>query len=389
MDTQKPVAPSLLTTVQHEASSTDELDAHRLQAAKSAYTTRFVAEIVAANPHGYRLVMGDDVIPRAGDVVLASVREIGQHRRIERPDSRKAMLFEGDEIMVAYGARYAPDQFESRVPGNLDDTNLAAAGGVAGDVVAAHYDMDEPTEIHPIGLLADASGIVTLRRCAPRHLVAPEDLRSPRDVLGPCVIGVLGTSMNSGKTTTVAAIARGLAAAGLNVAAGKVTGTGAGGDPMLFEDSGAAAVLDFTEFGFASTYGLQHETIRALMVSVIHELAATRADVIVVEIADGLFQQETARLIADPLLGEWLNSVVFAAGEAMGAVAGKEILASKGLSPVCVSGRLTASPLSLAEALSALDVPVLGVEELANAQIAPLLMGDHRAPDLPRGDLRA
>ena len=52
--------------------------------------------------------------------------------------------------------------------------------------------------------------------------------------------------MNSGKTTTVAAITHGLTAAGLRVGAMKVTGTGAGGDPFLFADAGAAEVLDFT-----------------------------------------------------------------------------------------------------------------------------------------------
>lgn len=187
-------------------------------------------------------------------------------------------------------------------------------------------------------------------------------------------MGVLGTSMNSGKTTTVAAIVRGLTAAGLEVAAGKVTGTGAGGDPRLFEDSGAAAVLDFTDFGFASTYRLHHDEIRALLVSMVSELAATGPDVIVVEVADGLFQQETARLVDDPLFEQIVNTVVFAAGEALGALAGQNLLTMKGLAPTVVSGRLTASPMAKAEAELALEVPVLGVDELASPQLAHLLL---------------
>lgn len=386
MDTQKPLAPSLLTTVELEVSSADELDPLRLQRAKSAYTTRFVAERIAIDPHGYRLVSGDDVVPRAGDVVLATVSEIGQHPRIERPDSRRSVLFEGDEILVAYGARYAPDQFESEVPGSLDPTNLAAAGGVAGDVIAAHYNMDEPTAISPVGLLADAEGVVTLQRCAPRRLMAPEDL-PPIASESHHVVGVLGTSMNSGKTTTVAAIVRGLTAAGFRVAAGKVTGTGAGGDPKLFEDSGTVEVLDFTDFGFASTYGLPHDQVRALLVSILHELAAGAPDAIVVEIADGLFQQETARLIDDPLLVECLNQVVFSAGDAMGAMAGVEVLVGKGMPPVCVSGLLTASPLALREAETALEVPVLSVDDLADADCARLLMTrTHRDGETHKSD---
>lgn len=145
----------------------EALDPRRLSHAKSAYTTRFVARLIAHDPRGYCLVRGDDVVPHAGDIVLARIHHLGQHPRIERSTSRRAVLFEGDEILVAYGDRYAPDQFESEVPGNLDLTNLTAAGGVAGDVIAAHYNMDEPTEIEPVGLLADAQGVVTLNRCAP------------------------------------------------------------------------------------------------------------------------------------------------------------------------------------------------------------------------------
>src|SRR3954454_23567636 len=92
--------------------TTSALDAQRLLRAKPAYTTRFVAERIGRDPHGFHLLTQHDVAPNAGDVVLAEVLEIGQHQRIERPDSRRAVLFEGDEILIAYGARYAPDQFE-------------------------------------------------------------------------------------------------------------------------------------------------------------------------------------------------------------------------------------------------------------------------------------
>jgi len=313
---------------------------------------------------------------------LAEVLELGQHQRIERPDSRRAVLFEGDEILIAYGARYAPDQFESRVPDGLEPTDLAAAGGVAGDVVATHFDLDEPTRIKPIGLLADDDGVVTLRRCAPRGLTEPDDLLR-RLGSRPPVIAVFGTSMNSGKTTTAAAIVRGLTTAGYTVGAGKVTGTGAGGDPRLFQDSGAMEVLDFTDFGFVSTYGLPHHDIRALLASLVTELAAGPADVVVLEVADGLFQQETARLVDDPLLATLVDTVVFAAGEAMGALAGRDTLQAKGLRLVAASGRMTASPLAKREAVQALDVPVLDVDELASGDAAELLLGRRSGAERP------
>lgn len=371
------ILPDSRAQVSRPLPTVQALDPRRLAVAKSAYTTRFVSRMLAGDPKGYGLLTGDHVVPHAGDVVLARVHRIGQHAAIMLPDGRRASLFEGDEILVAYGDRYAPDQFEAEVPDNLSLTNLVAAGGLAGTAISAHSKMAAPTQLEPLGLLTDTHGVVTLRRCAPLATVAPQDAQGLGRVGKPLVIAVLGTSMNSGKTTTVASIVRGLSQAGLVVAAGKVTGTGAPGDPGLFRDSGASRVLDFTDFGYGSTYRLEHEQVQALLVSLIDELAAAGPDVVVVEIADGLFQGETARLVKDPLFKAHIDKVVFAAGEALGAVAGQRLLTGLGLAPVAISGMLTASPLAKREAASSLDVPVLGKGELASATVADLLMPGH------------
>jgi dethiobiotin synthetase len=364
----------------------EPLEARRLASAKPAYTTRFVSRLIAGDPDGYGLITGHHVVPHAGDVVLARVTYLGQHGGIQLPDGRRATLFEGDEILVAYGDRYAPDQFEAEVPDNLGPTHLVAGGGLAATVISAHSKMRTPTCVEPLGLLADVGGVVTLKRCAPFTAVAPEDAHVLRRVGKPLVIGVLGTSMNSGKTTTVASIVRGLTKAGLQVAAGKVTGTGACGDPMLFHDSGASRVLDFTDFGYASTYRLEHEAVRSLLVSLVCELADSRPDVIVVEVADGLYQAETARLLKDPLFKQQVDKVVFAAGEALGATAGQILLTAQGLRPVAISGMLTASPLARREAAAALDVPVLDKEELASAQVADLLLPGYAKTGMSRSE---
>lgn len=129
------------------------LDSERLARVKTAYPTRHV------RPESFVALAGSDRRPRPGDLVLASVGTTGQHQRIERPDGRRAYMFPGDEILVCYGARYAPDQFEAEVPADLGPCHLVAAGGVAGRVVSWHVDMDEPTEIEPLGLVADAEGV--------------------------------------------------------------------------------------------------------------------------------------------------------------------------------------------------------------------------------------
>jgi hypothetical protein len=337
----------------------------RLSAAKYAYTTRYVAAQVAREPHGYFLANAPDTRPDPGDVMLAEVTRLGQHPRLESPASRRAQMYVGDEIVVAYGHRYAPDQFEAEVPHSLEPAHLVAAGGVVGLVTATMGGLAKPTEVRPLGLLHDSRGRVSLASVAPyapRSLKDPATLgpRSPR----PPVLAVVGTSMNSGKSTALASLVRGLTRAGLRVAAGKATGTGAGGDPGMFRDAGAQAVLDFTDFGHVSTYRLRHEGVVAVFASLVNELATAGFDAVLVEIADGLFQGETARLLADPIFAELVDQVVFAAGEALSATSGVAELQKYGIPVAAVTGRLTSSPLALREADAMLDLPVLGTQDL-------------------------
>ncbi len=341
------------------------IDPRRWQKAKVSYTTRHVACELADRPRELFLVTGDGVVPRPGDVALARVAEIGQHTRLESPASRRQLLFPGDEIVVAYGHRYAPDQYEAYVPGDLGLTNLIAAGGVIGTVTAQHTTMAPATTVQPLGLLADGQGLLTLGRCAPLAVreEAPPAGNAP-------VLAVLGTSMNAGKSLAVACLVRGLTAAGLTVAAGKATGTGAGGDPRLFTDAGATRVLDFTDFGLPSTYRLNHSTARRLLGSLVAELSGPGVDVTVVEVADGVYQDETARLLADPLFGTLIDGVVFAAADALGAVAGVSVLREAGVDVRAVSGLLTAAPLGAREAAAQLDVPVIDTYDLCDPDVA-------------------
>ena len=363
----------------------------RLERAKWAYTTRFVEQFVSLSHDSFELITDGDYTPQAGDVVLARVVEIGQHKALESPHSRRQNLFLDDDIVVAYGARYASDQFHAVVPENLAPCNLAAAGGMAATVVEQHGRMKKPTVIIPVGVLKDRHGVVTLQRAA-QYSVDP-DITTKRDRPGHRVpvIAVLGTSMNSGKSTTLACLARGLSRAGLTVAAGKATGTGAGNDSRLFSDAGAHTVIDFTDFGYSSTFQLNYEDLQGLFLRVVDQLATpsrdgVEPDVVLVEIADGLFQLETARLLACEEFESVVDHIVFAAGDSLGAVGGVGLLHDMGRVPSLVSGVVTASPLAAKESRDALDVPVTGTYRLCEPAVAlDVLRG---TVDDPSGSVR-
>jgi hypothetical protein len=345
---------------------------------QASYTTRYVNAAVAEDPADFHLITGQTVVPRSGDVVVARVKEILNHKRVETPESRKAILFEGSLIMLAYGNRYAADQFLAHVPASLEPCHLVAAGGIAGIVTQAHEKVDDPTIIEPVGLLADHNGAVNIAQFAPHQ--TPEHLETTTDVVAspqrrPEVIAVLGTAMNSGKSTTMACLINGLTQAGRRVSAGKITGTGAGNDPMIYHDAGAQQVLDFTDFGYPTTFQLNMTQLRALTVGVLDALTETDTDVVVVEIADGIYQEETARLLRDELFQGLIDQVVFAASDALGARAGVQELQSVGLRVAVASGVMTASPLATAEACMVLgDVPVIPTYDLTHPDEAAALL---------------
>ena len=325
----------------------------RLQSAKRSYATRRIALGDAAGLFSF------GVRPQTGDLVLARIDRIGHHRRIESPEGRRGQLYVGDEVLLCFGARYASDQFEAVVPNRLEPCHMVAAGGIAALCVNRHDSTRPATQITPIGLVADTEGrVLNLKDYA---------LSGARPLSGrPYTMTVVGTSMNAGKTTTIAGMVRGLTSNGLKVAVGKVTGTGAGGDRWAYVDAGASEVLDFTDFGYASTYKVPSDELTALLSAMMSSLAEDRPDVIILELADGLFFSETADLVETPAFAEMVDDVVVAASDAMGAEAGVRRLAANEMVPIALAGRMTSSPLAVREAARVLDTPIVSLGDLTD-----------------------
>ncbi|MDM9559447.1 DUF1611 domain-containing protein [Bordetella petrii] len=338
-----------------------DLDLHqRLQHCKTAYATRHVDLSEAAN-------LVTTAKPRPGDLVLAEVAKIGHHKALELRDGRRANLFVGDEIVVAYGHRYAPDQFEAEIRGDLQACDLVAAGGIASSVLSRSAKTAPATRIAPIGLLADRGGRVLN--------VADATLPPLRARKTARVYAVIGASMNAGKTTTAVSLIRGFLAAGHRVGSAKVTGTGAGGDLWRMMDAGARPALDFTSAGVVSTYKVERAELLRIFLTLASHAMNTGIDILVIEVADGLYQRETALLLQAPEFQELVDGVFFAARDALGAKAGVEWLARHRLKTIALSGIITIAPLAIQEATEAVGLPVLGPDELMDPAALEELTG--------------
>ncbi|WP_020577959.1 molybdopterin-guanine dinucleotide biosynthesis protein MobB [Actinopolymorpha alba] len=343
------------------------LDPVRLARAKRGFTTRNVH--LLDTPHDWPWSLVDGVRPQPGDLVLARVTGIGQHAWLERPDGRRATMYVDDEVVVAYGARYAPDAFEGLVSDDLGPCDLLAGGGIAGQCLSRSPKVAAPTRLEPSGLLAVNGQPLNLRQFARCAVDSPEPTTRPLHT-----VGVVGTSMNAGKTTALAALVRGLSRAGLRVGAVKVTGTGSGGDLWKYEDAGAEWIYDFTDAGYPTTYKVPVNDLERAAAGLVDQIARRGADVAVVEIADGIFQAETAALLASPVIRLLLDGVLFAAGDALGAQAGADRLRSWGYDVRAVTGRFTASPLALREA-EACGLGPLTQLDLQSPRVAAELLG--------------
>lgn len=347
-----------------------------LAQAKWAFTTRHVDQRDVAT------LLPARAASDSGQLVLARVERLGQHDGLQLAGGRRAALYVGDLIVVCLGDRYAPDQFEG-VGETTDDgrCELLAAGGIAGTVRHRHGRMGAATALRVLACLGDASAQpINIRRYA-------IDLPS---AVGTCrvpVVLVVGSSMNAGKTTACASLIHGLSRAGCRVGAVKVTGTGSYGDVQSYADAGASEVLDFTDAGYASTYRIEAAAIEHAARRLVAELERRDCEVVVVEVADGLFQRETAQLLASRSWHAVLHGVVFAAGDAMGAVGGVQRLQAQGWRVLAFTGLVTASPLAAAEAEAALAssatvVPSLTREALRTPDVARRLAGLPRAARL-------
>jgi hypothetical protein len=300
----------------------------------------------------------DFAAAKAGDLILAHVDRLGQHSRVQLPSGRPSLIFPGDTVVMACGARYAPDQFEGVAEIDPKGADLLAGGGCIGRMVARNSRIKPATRLVPVArLLATTGHAINLAQFA----------LSPRPA-APCppVIGVLGTSMNSGKTLATAQLVLGLRRAGFRVGAIKATGTGAFGDFNEYCDSGAHYVGDFTDAGMVTTYLEPLDRIKTGTETLIAEAGYRGCDIVVMEVADGLLQRETAALIADPWFAALISGLVFACGDAVAAVGGVAHLARLGLVPDALTGLVSCSPMASSEAQTATGLPVLTKENLSD-----------------------
>lgn len=307
--------------------------------------------------------------PVVGDLLLARIDRIRQHGRLENTEGRRVHLFPGDEIIVAAGYRYATAQFHAQAPTSLGPCHLVAAGGIAANVVSKSAQVKPATEITLLGTIADANGEkLNLSRYS---RLKPAYLHPSAEVMP--VLLVIGSDMNSGKTTLACSAIHSFRSAGLRVAGAKLTGTGAGPDYWKMLDAGAFQVRDFVDAGMPSTAGVSEAKLIDLIRTMKADATQQNADVLVIEVADGVLQPETRALLTSGSLAKEVTGALVAADSATAAVLCTERVIHAGIPVYAMGGVFTRSALCCEEVATGVGLPVFRLEDMRKASTVEYL----------------
>ncbi len=296
-------------------------------------------------------------LPRVGDLIYGEVSTLGFHKTLESTSARIHTIHDRTRAVFVLGNRYAPDHYEGLVPDRLGDTlDMLARSGVVGQVQATNELISAPTQIRVLGYVCDSSGAPVNTR---EHLLLHP--KEPRNV-GPRakVVLCIGASMNSGKSYAAAACCYALSSAGKTVRAAKITGTASLKDILLMQDCGAQHIADFTYLGFPSTYMLEVDDLLQVFRTIDAKYGNNARNYLVIEIADGILQRETAMLLRQPEIRSRIYKLVFCASDAAGIAGGLAMLRdSFDLVPDALSGLCSSSPLAIREISTFTDIPIL------------------------------
>lgn len=328
--------------------------------------TKIKKTFICRNISDYQIesaILPEIHIPEVGDVAIFEVLSIGKHSTIQGDSIRNEKIMAGDYIMAAFGHRYATAQFEGYVPNKIQkEFHILGAGGVVGEVKSTNDKFKDggPTKLRIVGYVTNKSGDIFNTKQMYESAIVPFE---------SCIISKtnvilsVGSSMDSGKTTTAAYMVHSLTKKGKKTAFIKLTGTAYTKDKDLAFDLGAVVSTDFSALGFPSTFMCNEAELLSLYQTLMVEVSAYNPDFVVIEIADGIFQRETKMLLQNKAFMSTVSEVVFSANDSLSAVCGVQTLRNWRINPFALSGMFTTSPLLIEEVNDLLDVPVYTLKE--------------------------
>lgn len=320
-------------------------------------------------------VLGNEIPAVAGTVVAARVLTSRRsYNALENPQGRQVPLRPGDVIAGALGFRHALHGFAGVVPETVavgDTLQLLNLGGVIGQSVGDAPMLGKPFDVEILGAVLDfPDGARTRGVPATIGAHALSAVAMPKQL--PPIVALVGTSMDTGKTTASSALVSGLSDQGFRVACGKLTGVSLRRDMLMQEDNGAFLTANFTDFGVVTT---SEETAVQAAHSLIGYLNDHAPDIIVLELGDGLLGPYGVRaLLADDIFRSAIHAFLLCAHDPVGAWgAVRDLEESFGVRPSFVTGPITDTPVGVGFCRDRLGLPAANALLDPSGLLAPVL----------------
>ena len=309
-----------------------------------------------------------DRAPQIGDVVYGKVVSVAYPPKIETTDGYQENLETGEKIVFVCGERYAPDALEGLLPKSFDNNvDLFCRAGLVGDTKSINTNKGSCTKVQIIGHVFDKEEKALNTLDFPK--IALIEKGQKRQCQSNMIV-IIGSAMDSGKSTASAACCLALSREQKSANAFKVSGTAGFRDINLAQQNGAHRVADFSWLGYPSTYRLAKKQLLDIFRSLDYEYGSEEGGYIVVEISDGIFQRETRMLLSAPEVRNRIHRLVYCAKDTAGIFGGLAMLKETfGLQPDLLSGVCSSAPLAVGEIQKFTNIPCFDSKAIDNETV--------------------
>ena len=319
-----------------------------------------IASVTQAVGLSHEVRVSTEIPAEEGVIVVVEVlTNKSTYNTLELTSGRMAKVGKGDIVVGALGHRKALFGYSGHVPESLkagDVIQMLNIGGVLGVCDSANPDKGRPFDCRVLGVvlqfpyLGERIGVPA--RAGYRRL----DFDAPLDTRGVPVVALAGTCMEAGKTAAACSIVSRMRHRGLVVDAFKATGVSLRRDILAMADAGARNTMIFTDLGVITT---TPKTGPALTRTMLTELSATKPDVIVFELGDGLMgTYGVDSILSCEDIRRALTGVVLSANDPVAAWGGVRLLRERfAVEPCVVTGPATDNAVGVEIIEQQMNVP--------------------------------
>ncbi len=342
-------------------------------------TTRVRLDRIASSTKNAHLapevIVGDEIVAAEGYVLAVRILEDKPaYNTVEDLSGRMVALRAGDVLAGTLGSRRALRGYAGVVPSHIavgDTINVLNLGGILGLCTSINPEIGAPFAAEVLGAVL-AFPALGDRIGRPAHIRDGAVPAADRLESTVPVVYVAGTCMNAGKTVAATELVRGLARAGLRVAACKLTGVSLMRDVLSMTDAGAVAALTFNDVGVASTHpGVTVATAKGIF----NRLAGAKPDVIVAELGDGILGEYGVQdILHDPELAGVGAVWIMAAPDPVGCWGSAELMRNEyGLTITAITGPATDNEVGRDYITAELGLPAFNARRDAAGLVAAAL----------------